>query len=236
LDLRRLTLTDHRLRGRTGAGVTVAVLDSGVHIPHPHLESVAESTCIDESIEDTVDRLGHGTAVAAAIHDIAPGARLIVGKIFDRSLATNAGVLAQGIAWAASRGARLINLSLGTTNPERLELLRDAVANAAALGAMVVSAREDNGVVWLPGSLSGVVGVRADVLLERGEADVDSSGFTAAPYPRPIPGVPKERNLRGVSFAVANTTGMLARLLEGRTDLRNVGELFREVLQEAPNQ
>ena len=216
-------------------GVTVAVLDSGVHVPHPHLESVAESVCIDDSIEDTVDRLGHGTAVAAAIHDIAPGATLIVGKIFDRRLTTNAGVLASGIAWAASRGARLINLSLGTANPAHLEPLRDAVANAAALGAMVVSAREDNGVAWLPGSLPGVVGVRADVQLHRGEANLDSTGFVAPPYPRAIPGVPKERNLRGVSFAVANVTGMLARLLEGRSDLHNVDDLFSELLAERPN-
>ena len=215
-------------------GVTVAVLDSGVRVPHPHLESVAESACIDESSEDTVDRLGHGTAVAAAIHDIAPGATLIVGKIFDRSLTTNAGVLARGIAWAASRGARLINLSLGTANPDHVELLRDAIASAEARGAIVVSAREDNGVAWLPGSLPGVVGVRADFQLERGEAIVDSTGFIAAPYPRSIPGVPKERNLRGVSFAVANVTGMLARLLEGRSDLRTVDEVFRELFREPP--
>jgi hypothetical protein len=35
----------------------------------------------------------------------------------------------------------------------------------------------------------------------------------AAGYPRPIPGVPPERNLKGVSFAVANATGAIARLL-----------------------
>lgn len=205
------------------------MLDSGVHVPHPHLNAVAECVCIDASFEDSVDRLGHGTAVAAAIHDIAPGATLIVGKIFDRALTTNARVLAEGIAWAASRGARLINLSLGTANPVHVEMLRDAVASAAAAGAMVVSARESNGVLWLPGSLSGVVSVMADGTLERDEAIVDANGFVAAPYPRAIAGVPKERNLSGVSFAVANVTGMLARLLEGRSDLRHVHQLFREL-------
>jgi hypothetical protein len=42
----------------------------------------------------------------------------------------------------------------------------------------------------------------------------------ACAYPRPIPGVPPERNLNGISFAVANATGVLARLLEGEPDVR----------------
>lgn len=35
----------------------------------------------------------------------------------------------------------------------------------------------------------------------------------ASGYPRPIPGVPPERNLKGISFAVANVTGVLARAM-----------------------
>jgi subtilisin family serine protease len=210
--------------------VIVAVLDSGVHVPHPHLGAVEECVAIDESMADGVDRLGHGTAVTAAIHDLAPGATLIVGKIFDRTLTTNASVLARGIEWAVSRGARLVNLSLGTANPLHRERLSDAVASAAAQGTIIVCAGETNGVVWLPGSLPGVVSVTADGQLERNEVIVGTTGLIAAPYPRAIPGVPKERNLSGVSFAVANVTGILARLLEGRLDLRNTDELFRELV------
>ena len=168
--------------------------------------------------------------MAAAIHDLAPDATLIIGKIFDRTLTTNASVLARGIEWAASRGARLVNLSLGTANPVHRERLSDAVARAAAQGTIVVSAREANGVLWLPGSLPGVVSVTADGQLERNEVIVGPTGFVAAPYPRAIPGVPKERNLSGVSFAVANVSGFLARLLEGRPDLRDADALFRELL------
>src|SRR6185503_13464481 len=90
--LQKLTTSDPELRGRTGSGVIVAVLDSGVRVPHPHLPAVAECVAIDPSHGDGIDRLGHGTAVASAIHDIAPGATLIVGKVFDRSLATNVAV------------------------------------------------------------------------------------------------------------------------------------------------
>ena len=39
----------------------------------------------------------------------------------------------------------------------------------------------------------------------------------ASGYPRPIPGVPPERNLKGLSFAVANASGFLALAIEGQT-------------------
>jgi len=35
--------------------------------------------------------------------------------------------------------------------------------------------------------------------------------YRASGWPRPIPGVPPLRNLNGISFAVANVTGILAR-------------------------
>ena len=75
----------------TGRGVRVAVIDSGVHAAHPHIGSVAGGVAIDEDgreHEDYVDRLGHGTAVAAAIKEKAPDAELYVVKVFDRSLST----------------------------------------------------------------------------------------------------------------------------------------------------
>ncbi|MBA3271999.1 MAG: hypothetical protein H0T71_15960, partial [Acidobacteria bacterium] len=71
---------------------------------------------------------------------------------------------------------------------------------------------------WLPGSLPGVIGVEFDLGLPRDACDVtiDAAGeirVRASGYPRPIPGVPPERNLNGLSFAVANASGLLARVL-----------------------
>ena len=201
------------------------MIDSGVHASHPHVGAVEESVSLDPPDGDAVDRLGHGTAVAAAIRDIAPGTTLVVGKIFDRSLATNAVALARGIDWAVERHARIINLSLGTPNEAHAAKLGASVSRATAAGAIVVSARESGGVVWLPGSIDGVASVVANSRLEREDLEVDERGFVAAPYPRPIPGVPRERNLSGVSFAVANVSGFLARLLEGREDLRGFNDV-----------
>jgi subtilisin family serine protease len=180
-----------------------------------------------EERADYDDRLGHGTAVAAAIREKAPAADLLAIKVFDRTLATSADVLARGIVLAATRGARLINLSLGTTNAVHESVLRAAVDEAASRGALVVSASEVNGTRWLPGSLRGVAGVQVDWACERDELGVwlDPAGrmiLCASGYPRPIPGVPPARNLAGPSFAVANVTGFLARLMEADVRAQDV--------------
>ena len=221
----RFTLADEPFVGRTGRGVTVALLDSGVHAEHPHVGGVRGGVSFLSGTElgDFVDRVGHGTAVAAAIREKSPAVELIAARIFDRQLATNVDILVRAIRWAADEGAQLINLSLGTTNPVHVEKLAPAVSYAAERGSIVVSAREWNGALWLPGSLAGAVGVVADADLDRDEIEVTPNAeglpwYRAAPYPRPIPGVPRERNLTGVSFAVANVTGFLARATEACGD------------------
>ena len=82
-----------------------------------------------------------------------------------------------------------------------------------------MSAAQHNEVEWLPGSLPGAVGVLLDWDCPRDEIRRQATGdgrrvYAASGYPRPIPGVPPERNLKGISFAVANVTGCLARDLE----------------------
>jgi subtilisin family serine protease len=217
----RYTLDDPPFAGRTGAGVRVAVLDSGIHASHPHVGSVRDGVSFVTTAErsDYTDRIGHGTAVAAAIREKSPGAELLAVRVFDRQLATSVAILCDAIVWSADAGAALINLSLGTANLANADRLAGAVEHAASRGALVVSARESNDVAWLPGSLLTVAGVTADWTCERDALEVTQreSGlpvFSASAYPRPIPGVPRERNLSGVSFAVANVSGFLARAVE----------------------
>ncbi len=205
----------------------VAVVDSGVAAGHPHVGAVTEAIAIggDGPSDDVADRLGHGTAIAAAIREKAPDVELLSVRIFHRTLATDNDALSAGIAQAVALGARLINLSLGTANPAHEGRLHDAVAAATQAGALVVSAFESNGVRWIPGSFNDVIGVVADWEEEREAMTITASPsgsslgvlVRASAYPRPIPGVPREKNLSGVSFAVANATGFLARLFEGRS-------------------
>jgi subtilisin family serine protease len=231
----RLRLDHQLLAAKTGRGVRVAVIDSGVASGHPHVGIVTEGIAItaDGESPDFSDRLGHGTAVTAAIREKAPAAGIVAVKVFDRTLATSAEVLARAIVRAAGHGVSLINLSLGTTNPARESVLRSAVERAAALGALIVAARAQDGAPSFPGSFPDVIGVAVGWELDRDEVEVDATDgpvtLRASGYPRPIPGVPRERNLSGISFAVANVTGLLARTLEGIAGPASVDALATEL-------
>jgi subtilisin family serine protease len=196
----------------------VAIVDSGVYAEHPHVQGVAGGVSLLAGGTDYIDRNGHGTAVAAVVREKAPGADLFAVKIFDRTLAATADDLARAIEWASGQHVDLINLSLGTTNPEHANRLQAAVTSARAAGAAVVTAAEQGGLPSLPGSLRGVIAVSVDWHCERDAVIVDAASadvarLRASGYPRPIPGVSPERNLKGVSFAVANATGLIARQL-----------------------
>ncbi|MBK9241696.1 MAG: S8 family serine peptidase [Acidobacteria bacterium] len=219
-----MILSAHSLPPRTGRGVRIAVVDSGIHAAHPHVGGISGGVGIGplgELSDDYVDRLGHGTAVAAAIREKAPKCELLSVRVFDRTLTTTGLALVAAIEWAALQGVHLINLSLGASNQEHAPALAAAVAKAAARGAIVVSAAPQEGAAWLPGGLHGVVAVDVDWDCPREEcrvvsADAGGIRLTASGYPRPIPGVAPERNFSGLSFAVANVTGLLALTLEDR--------------------
>lgn len=217
------------------------MIDSGAHVPHPHLPSVAGGVAFDlqgAESDQWQDRLGHGTAAAAAIHEKAPDAELHIVKVFDRELATTVATLVRAIDWATERGIRLINLSLGTPNDFREAELAPAVERAVKRGALIVSAQEFDGRIWYPGSMQGVAGVILDPAQSRegvAVVDLDSGpALSASPYPRPVPGVPPEHNLNGISFAVANATGVLAHRLATRPDVVTAAhaiEVLREVAE-----
>jgi subtilisin family serine protease len=228
----------------TGRGVRIAVIDSGVFATHPHVGGVAGGVAIGlDGTEhgDFVDRLGHGTAVTAAIKEKAADSQIYAVKVFDRALSTSVATLVRAIEWAARWDIKLVNLSLGTQRAEHEPALATAVAYAAKFGVIIVAADstatpEGTRVRWLPGSLPGVVAVVEDWDCPRETFRVDEAGddgraiFRAAPYPRPVPGVPPDRNLKGISFAVANITGFVARVLESApaATIDDVHRLLRE--------
>jgi hypothetical protein len=203
--------------------VRIAVVDSGVHASHPHVAGVAGGAAFDaRGLEqsDFVDRIGHGTAVTAVIREKAPRAEVYAVKVFDRALRAEAAALVAALDWAVARKVSLVNLSLGTTEAAHEDALRGGVERAATKGVLVVCAlRSADGTSYLPGRLPGVLAVELDWECPREvvRPTVHDDGrwiCRASGYPRPIPGVPPERNLKGLSFAVANVTGCLARLLE----------------------
>lgn len=214
------------LAGKSGAGVKVAVIDTGIHADHPHVGGISGGIGFDQegrATDDLQDRLGHGTAVAAAIREKAPAVALLAVKVFDRRLVTTGVALVEGIRWAIAQQVHLINLSLGTTNEAHRDVLVAAVAEAEAAGALVVAAAPQPDATWLPGALPGVIAVDVDWMCPRDECHgaIDDEGrvrLRASGYPRPIPGVPVDQNVSGLSFAVANASGFIALVLESRSD------------------
>lgn len=207
----------------TKRAVRVAVIDSGVHATHPHVGRVAGGMGIDDTgaiHDDYVDRLGHGTAVAAAIREKAPDAEIFAIKVFDRELAATGQALVAACEQALALNAHVVNMSLGTQNAEHEQALAAVVGRLRESGAVVIAAGEHAGIRWLPGSLPGVWSVSLDWTVSRDACRIDrlnqsGASFRACGFPRPIPGVPPERNLQGISFAVANVTGIVAKLLAG---------------------
>ena len=178
--------------------------------------------------DDYVDRLGHGTAVTAVIREKAPSAEIFAIKVFDRELRTTGDALVAAMRWARANGAHIANLSLGTTNHSHEGDLATEVEAAHSIGMLVVAAAPQPDARWLPGGLPGAIAVDVDMSLPRDRFQVAMPAdqqirVRASGYPRPIPGVPPERNLKGISFAIANVTGLLALVLEGvapGTDIR----------------
>ena len=215
--------------------VRVAVIDSGVHAEHPHIGSVAGGIGIDAhgvAHDDYVDRLGHGTAVTAAIREKAPDAEIFAIKVFDRELAATGQALVAACEYALALKVDFVNLSLGTQNADHEAALTEVVGRLHQHGAIVIAAGEQDGVRWLPGSIAGVWSVSLDWSVPRDSWRIErlsprGGSFRATGFPRPIPGVPPARNLKGLSFAVANVTGLAAGLLANDVDGDAVSVVIR---------
>ncbi len=230
--------------GFTGRGVRIGVIDSGAHPDHPHIGRMSGGVMISPQgeIEDGeavwLDRLGHGTAVTAAILEKAPAADCFAVKVFDQELRTTGAALLAALDWCVRQRMDIVNLSLGSTNPKHQGAFAEAAVRAEAAGVLLVAAHSAEGVPCHPGSLPTVLAVELDWDCPREGYHRRPSGedgvlVLASGFPRPIPGVAPRRNLYGVSFAVANMTGIAARAWEALEPGAGAGRarLVREALQ-----
>jgi serine protease len=146
-----------------GAGVTVAVLDTGVAYPRPDVVGTAGSPDLRRSRivagydfidQDThpFDENGHGTHVASTIAEqtdngygltgLAYGVRIMPVRVLDARGAGTATTIARGVRYAVDHGAKVVNLSLNfkpnVTARQVPDLMR-AVDDAYHRGVLVVA-------------------------------------------------------------------------------------------------
>ena len=109
-----------------GAGVTVAIVDSGVEGDHPAVggrlvASVRVEMDDDEPVvvdDDPTDVVGHGTACAGIIHALAPGAELVSVRVLGRKNTAKGIAFARAVHWVVEQGIGIANLSLSSGSEE----------------------------------------------------------------------------------------------------------------------
>ncbi|MFB9201442.1 S8 family serine peptidase [Nonomuraea spiralis] len=208
----------------TGAGVRVAVIDSGLDVKHPQLPWLAEF--VDFTGTGYTDCVGHGTAVTGiiagrvypgvAFHGVAPRATVIELKQSSQAEG-HVATLAAAIDKAVQLKADVINISIkAADNPALKAAVRNALANdivIVAAAGNITDKKED--VPAYPGSYEGVLAV--------GSATPDGrradSSNTATPVAvlgpgvgviAPWPGGAYKLDLEGSSFGAAYVSGTAA--------------------------
>lgn len=213
--------------GSTGAGVDVAVVDSGVEDGHPWVGRVDSAVAlnVDESRPEGVrvdvgphdDLFGHGTACAGIIRRLAPDCRLHSVRVLGDRLTGRGPVFAAGVRWALDQGFPVVNLSLSTGKQDYFGLFHQLADEAYFRGTALVCAVNNAPVPSYPSQYAAVFSVAA-------HAGSDPEGFFYNPDP-PVelgaPGIDVEVAWRGGatltatgnSFAAPHITGLIARLL-----------------------
>lgn len=217
-----------------GAGVTVAVLDTGVDASHPALaghllpgwnyvgdnvDTADVRYGVDDDENGVADSaVGHGTFVAGIVALVAPRAKILPYRVLDSDGYGSVYAVAQAILDATAAGADVVNLSFGATDRLTSPVVADAISRAERAGVVVVGAAGNDGdnTPHYPAAYPGVLGVSALA------ANTDSlSGFSdwggwaelAAPGQNVVGPVP------GGGYARWSGTSMAAPFVAGQVAL-----------------
>jgi hypothetical protein len=156
--------------GATGAGVRVAIIDSGIDADHPMLDDCVDR---DGGIEFWVDdegvvqarqgphgdAYGHGTACAGIVHALAPAASITSVRVLGPNLTGKAAAFHAGLLWAVEQGFDVVNLSLGTTRSEWALPFHEVCDRAYFGGTFIVTAANNISRTSYPSLFASVASV-----------------------------------------------------------------------------
>ncbi|BCY13908.1 S8 family serine peptidase [Actinoplanes sp. L3-i22] len=173
-DLAAMRATDAWQKS-TGAGVTVAVIDTGVDATNVDLAGKVLTgwDATTDKAGGNIDPNGHGTHVAGTIgavtgntvgvSSVAPDTKILPVRVLGANGSGYMSDAAEGIVWAADNGAQVINMSLGSSS--KLTAVSNAVAYARSKGVTVVAAagneRGSGSPISYPAADAGVIAVAA---------------------------------------------------------------------------
>ena len=153
-----------------GAGVTVAIIDSGVDGAHPAIAGrLVASHRVDLTPEAVVvvadpgatDLVGHGTACAGIIAAIAPAAELVSIRVLDADNRGKGRALAAAISWAIDHEIDVVNMSLSSRSDAMLLALHELADRAYFANTLLVCAANNLPVPSYPSLFASVVSVAA---------------------------------------------------------------------------
>jgi subtilisin family serine protease len=129
----------------TGAGVTVAILDTGIDVTHPDLAfRIEQRRDFFGAGRDVADLTGHGTAVAGVVAAVSNGYASIMPLRVADARGVYWSAVVKGLVWAADHGARVANVSFEGLS--RSQAVRAASRYFNALGGVVVVPAGNTGV------------------------------------------------------------------------------------------
>ena len=211
----------------TGAGVKVAVIDSGIDPTHPAVGRVSGGVALeyDPDAESGVrmvegpheDLFGHGTACAGIIRKAAPEAELYSVRVLGSKLSGKGVVFAGGLKWAIDNGMQVVNMSLSTGKRDYFDLFHELADEAYFHHMMLVSAVNNVPSPSFPSQYSSVFSVAA----HDGKDPFRFHYNPAPPVEFGAPGIDVEVawlnnttiEATGNSFAAPHIAGLIARVL-----------------------